>query len=136
MSKMGISTIASYRCSQLFEAVGLHTDVVDLSLPWQLLASKALALATSNKISIIYPVRLGLNVNHWNMVAYSNTYMAANTMPTADVVGTLQTAVKTGETSDYLSLPSNEYSPCSDAARLNEPQKSRSTSATRTSRAK
>ncbi|MCZ8497751.1 hypothetical protein O9929_02565 [Vibrio lentus] len=23
---MGISTIASYHCSQLFEAVGLHTD--------------------------------------------------------------------------------------------------------------
>ncbi|MDF5507512.1 glutamate synthase central domain-containing protein, partial [Vibrio parahaemolyticus] len=30
MSKMGISTIASYRCSQLFEAVGLSQDVVDL----------------------------------------------------------------------------------------------------------
>ena len=30
MSKMGISTIASYRCSQLFEAVGLSQEVVDL----------------------------------------------------------------------------------------------------------
>lgn len=30
LSKMGISTIASYRCSQLFEAVGLSSDVVDL----------------------------------------------------------------------------------------------------------
>ncbi len=30
MSKMGISTIASYRCSKLFEAVGLHDDVVNL----------------------------------------------------------------------------------------------------------
>ena len=30
MSKMGISTVASYRCSKLFEAVGLHKDVVDL----------------------------------------------------------------------------------------------------------
>jgi glutamate synthase (NADPH/NADH) large chain len=30
MSKMGISTIASYRCSKLFEAVGLHNDVVAL----------------------------------------------------------------------------------------------------------
>ncbi|MCD4595894.1 glutamate synthase large subunit, partial [Proteus mirabilis] len=28
MSKMGISTVASYRCSQLFEAVGLHDNVV------------------------------------------------------------------------------------------------------------
>lgn len=30
MSKMGISTVASYRCSKLFEAVGLHQDVVEL----------------------------------------------------------------------------------------------------------
>ncbi|MDW6093723.1 glutamate synthase large subunit [Vibrio rhizosphaerae] len=30
MSKMGISTVASYRCSQLFEAVGLHRELVDL----------------------------------------------------------------------------------------------------------
>ncbi|WP_026972879.1 glutamate synthase large subunit [Aliagarivorans marinus] len=29
MSKMGISTIASYRCSQLFEAVGLSSKVVE-----------------------------------------------------------------------------------------------------------
>ncbi|WP_392561448.1 glutamate synthase large subunit [Orbus sturtevantii] len=28
MSKMGISTIASYRCAKLFEAVGLHDEVV------------------------------------------------------------------------------------------------------------
>ncbi len=30
MSKMGISTISSYRGAQLFEAVGLHREVVDL----------------------------------------------------------------------------------------------------------
>lgn len=30
MSKMGISTISSYRCSRLFEAVGLHQDVCTL----------------------------------------------------------------------------------------------------------
>lgn len=30
ISKMGISTIASYRGSQLFEAVGLHEDVINL----------------------------------------------------------------------------------------------------------
>ncbi len=30
MSKMGISTIASYRGAQLFEAVGLHREVVDI----------------------------------------------------------------------------------------------------------
>ncbi|HAC32946.1 MAG TPA: glutamate synthase large subunit [Gammaproteobacteria bacterium] len=30
MSKMGISTIASYRGAQLFEAVGIHDEVIDL----------------------------------------------------------------------------------------------------------
>lgn len=30
MSKMGISTVASYRCSKLFEAVGLNDEVVEL----------------------------------------------------------------------------------------------------------
>ena len=30
MSKMGISTITSYRGSQLFEAIGLSKDIVDL----------------------------------------------------------------------------------------------------------
>ncbi len=30
MSKMGISTVASYRCAKLFEAVGLHRDLSDL----------------------------------------------------------------------------------------------------------
>ncbi|MDH3635723.1 MAG: glutamate synthase large subunit [Gammaproteobacteria bacterium] len=33
ISKMGISTIASYRGAQLFEIVGLHRDVVDLCFP-------------------------------------------------------------------------------------------------------
>jgi len=33
MSKMGISTIASYRSAQLFEIVGLSQDVVDLCFP-------------------------------------------------------------------------------------------------------
>ena len=32
LSKMGISTVASYRGSQLFEAVGVHEDVVELCL--------------------------------------------------------------------------------------------------------
>ncbi|AOV18163.1 glutamate synthase large subunit [Acidihalobacter aeolianus] len=33
MSKMGISTIASYRGAQLFEIVGLHNEVVDTCFP-------------------------------------------------------------------------------------------------------
>ena len=33
LSKMGIATVASYRCAQLFEAVGLGREVVELCFP-------------------------------------------------------------------------------------------------------
>src|SRR6185295_10525371 len=34
MSKMGISTLASYRGAQIFEAVGLGSDVIDRYFTW------------------------------------------------------------------------------------------------------
>ncbi len=34
ISKMGISTIQSYRGAQIFEAVGLHRSVVDKYFTW------------------------------------------------------------------------------------------------------
>jgi len=34
MSKMGISTLASYRGAQIFEAVGLHEDLIDEYFTW------------------------------------------------------------------------------------------------------
>ncbi|MDE3020544.1 MAG: glutamate synthase large subunit [Pseudomonadota bacterium] len=33
ISKMGISTIASYRGAQLYEAIGIHEDIIELCLP-------------------------------------------------------------------------------------------------------
>jgi glutamate synthase (NADPH/NADH) large chain len=50
MSKMGISTIASYRCSKLFEAVGLHRDVSDLASRAWSAASAAPASTISSRI--------------------------------------------------------------------------------------
>ena len=50
MSKMGISTIASYRCSKLFEAVGLHRDVSELCFQGGSAASAAPASTTSSRI--------------------------------------------------------------------------------------
>jgi glutamate synthase domain-containing protein 2 len=50
MSKMGISTIASYRCSKLFEAVGLHDDVFrSASRAWSAVLA-AQGLPTSSRI--------------------------------------------------------------------------------------
>lgn len=47
MSKMGISTIASYRCSKLFEAVGLHREVPTCAS----VASSAVSAARASRIS-------------------------------------------------------------------------------------
>lgn len=50
MSKMGISTIASYRCSKLFEAVGLHNEVANLCFGAWSAVSVAPVLLTSSRI--------------------------------------------------------------------------------------
>ncbi|MEZ9074314.1 glutamate synthase large subunit [Vibrio splendidus] len=105
MSKMGISTIASYRCSQLFEAVGLHTDVVNLC--FRGVTTRIQGASFSDFQQDIYNLSRKAwtkrkPIEHGGLLKYvhGGEYHAYN----PDVVGTLQTAVKTGETSDYLSF--------------------------------
>jgi glutamate synthase (NADPH/NADH) large chain len=50
MSKMGISTIASYRCSKLFEAVGLHRESPTCASRAWSAASAAPVSLTSSRI--------------------------------------------------------------------------------------
>ena len=105
MSKMGISTIASYRCSQLFEAVGLHSDVVELC--FRGVTTRIEGASFSDFQQDIYNLSRKAwtkrkPIEHGGLLKYvhGGEYHAYN----PDVVGTLQTAVKTGETSDYLSF--------------------------------
>ncbi|PML52924.1 glutamate synthase large subunit [Vibrio lentus] len=105
MSKMGISTIASYRCSQLFEAVGLHTDVVDLC--FRGVTTRIQGASFSDFQQDIYNLSRKAwtkrkPLEHGGLLKYvhGGEYHAYN----PDVVSTLQTAVKTGETSDYQSF--------------------------------
>ncbi|MFV8460243.1 glutamate synthase large subunit [Vibrio campbellii] len=105
MSKMGISTIASYRCSQLFEAVGLHSDVVGLC--FRGVTTRIQGASFSDFQQDIYNLSRKAwtkrkPIEHGGLLKYvhGGEYHAYN----PDVVGTLQTAVKTGETSDYLSF--------------------------------
>ncbi|MEZ9068387.1 glutamate synthase large subunit [Vibrio atlanticus] len=105
MSKMGISTIASYRCSQLFEAVGLHTDVVDLC--FRGVTTRIQGSSFSDFQQDIYNLSRKAwtkrkPLEHGGLLKYvhGGEYHAYN----PDVVSTLQTAVKTGETSDYQSF--------------------------------
>ncbi|QTH71915.1 glutamate synthase large subunit [Pseudoalteromonas xiamenensis] len=102
MSKMGISTVASYRCSMLFEAVGLADDVVDLCFK-----------GVSNRIKgagfeefegeqkllrqLAYSPRKLLSHGGLLKYVHGGEYHAYN----PDVVQSLQVAVRSGNYSDY-----------------------------------
>ncbi len=102
MSKMGISTVASYRCSGLFEAIGLHDEVTRLCTPnivsrigganfddlqQDLLRQQKQAWLAQKPI-----VQGGLL-----KYAYGGEYHCYN----PDVVMSLQKAVQSGDHNDY-----------------------------------
>ncbi len=102
ISKMGISTIASYRGAQLFEAVGLHQEVVDLCFKgttcriqgtnFDDLESDQAALAKT-----AWTARKQIEQGGLLKYIHGGEYHAYN----PDVIYTLQTAVKSGRYSDY-----------------------------------
>ncbi len=101
-SKMGISTIASYRGAQLFEIVGLHEEVVDKCFN-----------ATTSRISgtgfdELHAEQSSLSKQAWNnrktrqqggllKYIHGGEYHAYN----PDIIGTLQKAVQGGNYDDY-----------------------------------
>ena len=103
ISKMGISTIASYRGAQLFEIVGLHDEIVDLCFA-----------GTTNRIqgtnfADLQDDQQRLAKAAWNTrksfdqggllkFVYGEEYHAYN----PDVIRTLQAAVKESDYSKYL----------------------------------
>lgn len=102
MSKMGISTIASYRCAQLFEAVGLHDEVIELCFPgvssriqgarFSDLQQDLLALAQR-----AWSPRQPLDAGGLLKFVHDGEYHAYN----PDVVMALQKAVHSGDYADY-----------------------------------
>ncbi|QTF10270.1 glutamate synthase large subunit [Brenneria izadpanahii] len=102
MSKMGISTVASYRCSQLFEAVGLHRDVSTQC--FQGVVSRIGGANFSdfeqdlqNLSKRAWLKRKTLDQGGLLKFVHGGEYHAYN----PDVVTSLQQAVKSGEYSDY-----------------------------------
>ncbi len=102
MSKMGISTIASYRCSKLFEAVGLHQDVTRLC--FQNVTSRIAGASfvdfqqdLVNLAKRAWLQRKTLEQGGLLKYVHGGEYHAYN----PDVVATLQQAVQNGEYSDY-----------------------------------
>ncbi|MDU4092394.1 MAG: glutamate synthase large subunit, partial [Pantoea sp.] len=102
MSKMGISTIASYRCSKLFEAVGLHKDVSSLCFQGVVSRINGANFADFQQDLVNLAKRAWLQrkpLDQGGLLKYvhGGEYHAYN----PDVVATLQKAVQSGEYSDY-----------------------------------
>jgi glutamate synthase (NADPH/NADH) large chain len=102
MSKMGISTIASYRCSKLFEAVGLHEEVSELCFQGVVSRIGGAGFADFqqdllNLSKRAWLARKPLEAGGLLKYVHGGEYHAYN----PDVVRTLQQAVQSGEYSDY-----------------------------------
>lgn len=102
MSKMGISTIASYRCSKLFEAVGLHRDVSTLCFPGVVSRIGGAGFSDfqqdlQNLSKRAWLKRKPLDQGGLLKFVHDGEYHMYN----PDVVNTLQAAVQSGEYSDY-----------------------------------
>ena len=102
LSKMGISTVASYRGAQLFEIVGLAPSVVELCFPGtpSRIGGAAFAelehdqqLLAAEAWSDALPLRAGGLLKF----VHGGEYHMYN----PDVIGTLQKAVRTGNPGDY-----------------------------------
>jgi glutamate synthase (NADPH/NADH) large chain len=102
LSKMGISTIASYRCAGLFEVIGLNEDIMKLcfsDLPSRL---KGADFSDIQQDAINLTRKAFLphqKVNHGGLLKYvhGGEYHAFN----PNVVNYLQRAVQNGDYNDY-----------------------------------
>lgn len=103
LSKMGISTITSYRGAQLFEAVGLNHEVVDLCFTG---TASRIEGACFNELESVQKI---LNkqawsprkaVEHGGLLKYMHNSEYHSFNP--DVIRALHNAIETGSYDDYL----------------------------------
>jgi len=102
MSKMGISTVASYRGAQLFEAIGLSDEVVELCFTdttSRVQGADFSDLEQDQKILAqrAWNKRQAINQGGLLKFIHGGEYHAYN----PDVVGTLRKAVESGDADDY-----------------------------------
>ncbi|MCU1740160.1 MULTISPECIES: glutamate synthase large subunit [unclassified Pseudomonas] len=111
LSKMGISTIASYRGAQLFEAIGLSEEVVNLSfrgVPSRIKGARFVDLEAEQKLLAgeAWSARKPIQQGGLLKFVYGGEYHAYN----PDVVSTLQAAVQQGDYAkfkEYTALVDN-----------------------------
>jgi len=102
MSKMGISTVASYRGAQLFESVGLNQEVVDLCFKGttnRIQGSQFEDLETDQALLAREAWNPRRSIQQGGLLKYlhDGEYHAYN----PDVIQTLHKAVKSGDYGDY-----------------------------------
>ena len=102
LSKMGISTIASYRCAGLFEVIGLHQNIMSLCFPDLPSRIQGADFADIEQDSINLARKAFLphqKLSHGGLLKYvhGGEYHAYN----PDVVRSLQQAVSSGNYADY-----------------------------------
>jgi glutamate synthase (NADPH) large chain len=102
LSKMGISTIAGYRGAQLFEIVGLASDVVELCFP-----GTPSRIGGAGFAELEHEQRL-LAAEAWNEALplragglYKYVHGGEYHMYNPEVIASLQKAVRTGHFADY-----------------------------------
>ncbi len=102
LSKMGISTIASYRGAQMFEAVGLSEEVVELSfrgVASRIKGARFVDIESEQKLlaAEAWSARKPIQQGGLLKFVYGGEYHAYN----PDVVNTLQAAVQQGDYAKY-----------------------------------
>ena len=102
LSKMGISTIASYRGAQLFEAIGLSEEICDLSfrgVPSRIKGARFIDLEAEQKLLAAEAWSARKPIQQGGLLKYvhGGEYHAYN----PDVVATLQAAVQQGDYSKF-----------------------------------
>ncbi|WOH37148.1 glutamate synthase large subunit [Thalassotalea fonticola] len=102
LSKMGISTISSYRCAGLFEAIGLSDEIMDLCFPGIQSRIQGSKFKDIEQDNINLSRRAWLphqKITHGGLLKYvhGEEYHCFN----PDVVSSLQRSVQTGNYADY-----------------------------------
>lgn len=127
-SKMGISTIASYRGAQLYEIVGLHNEVVDVcfkNTTCRIQGARFDDLETDQKelAALAWNPRKKREQGGLLKFVHGSEYHAFN----PDVVTALHTAVESGDYKDYQTFARivNERPPAAirDLLQLKKPDK-------------
>ena len=102
LSKMGISTVASYRGGQLFEAIGLSTEVVDMcfkGVPSRIAGARFVDLENDQKklAALAWQARKPLDQGGLLKFVFNKEYHAFN----PDVIAALHKSVRSGKFEDF-----------------------------------